>query len=374
MNYVNLKENTLVVTKEPLAGDTLSNLLRLLVQNRFKIDFRYMPRMLYAITISSIMAPFRIKEHITFEKTIKETEIKHDPIFILGHWRSGTTYLHNVLSLDKNLGYFSTFHAMLPSVFLGSEKRFKPFVASSIPKKRPMDDVSMRADLPQEDEYAISTLSPYSINHSLCFPRNAEFYNRFACMDNISKNVIEEWKEIYLYLLKKETLYRDGKRLVLKNPANTARVTLLLEMFPNARFVHIYRNPYSLYFSMMRFLSSIIPFLCVQKPPEIWEAEKQMMRAYKQIYKKYFKEKRHIPKENLVEIRYEDFIQHPLEKIRGIYTHLHLDGFQESEKTFKKYIASQKSVKTHTYKMDEDLKEKIYKEWRFVFDEFGYDK
>jgi hypothetical protein len=58
-------------------------------------------------------------------------------------------------------------------------------------------------------------------------------------MDNIPKNVIEEWKEIYLYLLKKETLYRDGKRLVLKNPANTARVTLLLEMFPNARFVHI---------------------------------------------------------------------------------------------------------------------------------------
>lgn len=132
-----MKENTLVVTKEPLAGDTLSNLLRLLVQNRFKIDFRYMPRMLYAITISSIMAPFRIKEHIMFEKTIKETEIKHDPIFILGHWRSGTTYLHNVLSLDKNLGYFSTFHAMLPGVFLGSGKRFKPFVASSIPKKSP---------------------------------------------------------------------------------------------------------------------------------------------------------------------------------------------------------------------------------------------
>ena len=99
-----------------------------------------------------------------------------------------------------------------------------------------------------------------------------------------------------------------------------------------------------------------------------------MMQMYKQIYKKYFKEKRHIPKENLVEIRYEDFIQHPLEKIGGIYTHLHLDGFHKSEKTFKKYIASQKNVKTHTYKMDEDLKEKIYKEWRFAFDEFGYDK
>ena len=63
---MHLKENTLIVTKEPLTGDTLLNLLRLLIQNRFKIDFRYIPRMLYAVTLSSMMTPMRMKEHIKF--------------------------------------------------------------------------------------------------------------------------------------------------------------------------------------------------------------------------------------------------------------------------------------------------------------------
>jgi len=369
---MHLKENTLIVTKEPLAGDTLLNLLRLLIQNRFKIDFRYMPRMLYSVTISSMMTPLRMKEHIKFDKTIKETEVQNDPIFILGHWRSGTTYLHNVLSLDKNLGYFSTFHASLPGVFLGSETLFKSFVALSVPEKRPMDDVTMGTDLPQEDEFALAAFSTYSANHGLCFPRNAEFYNRFVFMEDVPQKAIDEWKEVYRYLLKKETLYRDGKQLVLKNPANTARVKLLLEMFPEAKFIHIYRNPYHVYLSMMKLLMSIVPFMCVQKPPKIEEIEKQVLYVYEQMYMKYFKERNDVPKGNLVEVRYEDFIQQPLKELKSIYTKLQLDGFDKSEKTFNEYIASQTNVKIQKYIMDESIKQRIYGAWKFAFDNFDY--
>ena len=374
MDYINLKQNTLVMTKEPLAGNTLESLFHLLAQNRFDVDFRYIPRLLYSFMLSSIMGPFRIKERLQFDKAIKETDIKQHPIFILGHWRSGTTFLHNVLSLDKNLGYFTTFHCYLPGVFLGGEIFFKSLAASHIPDKRPMDDVTMRVDLPQEDEFAIAAFSPYSANHGMCFPRNAEFYNRFVFMEDVSKKAIGEWKEVYLYLLKKVTLCRDGKQLVLKNPANTARVKLLLEMFPDAKFVHIYRSPYHLYLSMMKLLMSIVPFVCVQKPPKIEEAEKQVLGVYKQMYKKYFKEREHIPRGNLVEVRYEDFIQQPLKELKRIYAELHLDGFKESEKVFMEYISSQANFKIQKYVVDEIIKEKIYKEWKFAFDEFGYEK
>ena len=372
MDPMHLKENTLIVTKEPLAGGTLQNLLRLLIQNRFKIDFRYMPRMLYSVTISSMMTPLRMKEHIKFDKTIKETEVQNDPIFILGHWRSGTTYLHNVLSLDKNLGYFSTFHTSLPGIFLGSETLFKSFVALSLPEKRPMDDVTMGTDLPQEDEFALAAFSTYSANHGLCFPRNAEYYNRFVFMEDVPQKAIDEWKEVYRYLLKKETLYRDGKQLVLKNPANTARVKLLLEMFPEAKFIHIYRNPYHVYLSMMKLLMSIVPFMCVQKPPKIEEIEKQVLYVYKQMYMKYFKERNDVPKGNLVEVRYEDFIQQPLKELKSIYTKIQLGGFNKSEKTFKEYIASQTNVKIQKYIIDESIKQRIYGAWKFAFDSFDY--
>jgi omega-hydroxy-beta-dihydromenaquinone-9 sulfotransferase len=374
MDYKQLNENALIITREPLAGASVTNLLRLLTQNRFRIDVRYMPRMLYTMTISSLMTLSRIKEYAQFEKAIQKTEITQSPLFILGHWRSGTTYLHNLLSLDSTFGYFSTFHASLPSVFLGNEAYIKSIVASSLPEKRPMDDVAMGLELPQEDEFALAAVTPYSANHGLCFPRNATYYNRFIFMDDVPQKIKDEWKDVYLHLIKKETLYRDGKRLVLKNPANTARIKLLLELFPEAKFIHIYRNPYYVYQSMMKLLLNLIPLMCVQKPPEITVVEQQVLQVYKRMYMKYLTERTDIPKENLIEVRYEDFIQQPLTQVKNIYSTLHLNGFKQSEKKFTEYILSQTQVKKQKYVLDENVKEKIYREWTFAFDAFQYEK
>ncbi len=373
MDFIKPEENTIVLTKNPLPGYNLTNLLRLLTQNKFKVDLRYMPRILYSVILSSTMAPFRIKDWIKYNRIIIETELKYHPLFIIGHWRSGTTYLHNVLSHDRNLGYFSTFQAFFPGLFLGSETLLKPLMVHFIPEKRPMDDATIGADLPQEEEYAVCAFSPYSSYNSAIFPRNMKLYNKFVCFDDVSKKAINEWKKAYLYLLKKITLYRDNKRLVLKNPVNTARIKLLLEMFPNAKFVHIYRNPYYVYSSMMKFLSIMIPFFCIQKPPSIEEVEKMMMDLYEQTYRKYFKEKKYIPKENLVELSYEDFIQQPLKELKKIYTELHLDSFDKVVKAFSEYISSQTNVKTTRYEFNGEIREKIYKKWDFAFKELGYD-
>ena len=193
-------------------------------------------------------------------------------------------------------------------------------------------------------------------------------------MDDVPQQIKDEWKERYRYLIQKETLYRKGKRLVLKNPANTARAQLLLEMFPEAKFIHIYRNPYHVYLSMMKLLLNIVPFMCVQKPPNIAEVEQRVLQVYKRMYMKYLEEKTAIPKENLVEVRYEEFIRHPHEQLNHIYTALHLHGFKESEKKFSEYIASQEHVKKQKYFLDELVKEKIYEEWKFAFTAFHYKK
>jgi hypothetical protein len=372
MENADLDKKALMVTREPLAGTTLTNLLRLLLQNHFTIDVQYLPRMMYATAICILLTPLRTRENFHFDNTIRKTKIVNHPLFILGHWRSGTTYLHNLLSLDTNLGYYSTFHATLPGLFLGNEGFIKSLVTLSLPEKRPMDDVRMGPELPQEDEFALAACCPYSVNHGLCFPRNASYYNRYIFMEDVPQTVKNEWKACYHYLIQKETFFRNGKRLVLKNPSNTARVKLLLELFPEAKFVHIYRNPYHVYYSMRKLLHSIVPYMCLQTPPETSELERKILVVYKQMYTKYFKERDEIPAENLIEIRYEEFIEQPLLHIKRIYIQLHLNGFQESEKKFMEYIASQAQFKTQNYLLDEPVKEKIYTQWKFAFDMFHY--
>ncbi|HEC82040.1 MAG TPA: sulfotransferase [Thermoplasmatales archaeon] len=373
MDYINLEKNTLVVTKEPLAGYTLINIFHLFVQNKFLLGFRYLPRVFYSLFMSTVMTPFRLIERMRFDKDVEKIEVKKDPVFILGHWRSGTTYLHNLMSKDKNLGFFTTFHAYLPCVFLSSEKVFRPILVSSLPEKRPMDDVAMGADLPQENEYSMGAVLPYAYYNGWCFPRNMKFYNSFVCMQDVPEETVNRWKEMYMYMVKKVTLYWRGKQLVLKNPADTGRVKLLLEMFPDAKFVHIYRNPYHVYLSMMRFMRIVIPLYCLQVPPSLKEVEETMMDLYAEMHKKYLMERGLVPEGNLVEVRYEDFIRHPLREVKRVYDSLGLDGFKQSEESFRDFVKSQAGVKTRNYVVDEELREKINKRWGFAIKAFGYE-
>ncbi len=373
MEFDNLKQRALYVKNTPLPGYTFPNFLYLLAQNKFKVNAQYIPRMIYSLSLSTIMLPFYIKERLQFDKSIEQTEITRPPLFIIGHWRSGTTYLHNVLSQDRNLGYLTTFQAYLPGIFLGSEKIFKPLVSSSIPKKRPMDDVPMDAEYPQEDQYAIGAFSPYSYYHGWCFPINMEFYNNSVCMDDVPKEIIDEWKAYYLYILKKITLYQQGKQLVLKNQDNTGKIKILLEMFPDAKFIYLYRNPYDLYFSMMKFMSIAIPRFCIQKPPRIEDVEESMMNLYAKMVQKYITEREFIPKENLVEVRYEDFIDQPFEEIRKVYEALQLEGFRDNAPAFETYLRTQLSIKKDQYVMSDKLKQRIEQKWGFAIKEFGYE-
>lgn len=372
MEYDNLRQLALYVKNTPLPGYTLPNILYLLAENRFKINAQYIPRLTYSLTLSTVMLPFYIKELLQFDKQTLQTEITKPPIFIIGHWRSGTTYVHNVLSRDKNLGYFTTFQAYLPSIFLASEKLFKPLVSASIPKKRPMDDVAMDAEYPQEDQYALGAFCPYSYYHGWCFPQNMELYNTYVCMENVPQKTIDAWKGFYRYILKKITLREHGKQLVLKNQDNTGKINILLDMFPDAKFIYLHRNPYDLYFSMMKFMKVAIPRYCIQKPPQIEQVESSMMNLYTKLIQKYLRERDSIPQGNLVEIRYEDFIAHPLHEIQRIYETFSLQGYQDALPAFQTYIRSQKTIKTDRYQINDEVQQKIQRKWEFAFETFGY--
>ena len=100
-----------------------------------------------------------------------------------------------------------------------------------------------------------------------------------------------------------------GKQLLLKSPTNTSRIKQLLEIFPDAKIIHIYRNPYSVCLSTRKLYNDIFPLFSLQEPVSPEEAEEVQFQVYEQMYKKYFLEKEYIPEGNLIEIKYEDIVR-----------------------------------------------------------------
>ncbi len=367
------KEYYLNVKMQPLAGSSFTNWVRLLAENRFCIDWRLIPRALYVTSMITFITPFRIYERIKFDKKIENVKIS-PPLFIVGHFRSGTTFLHYLMGQDKSLAYVSTLETMAPWVFLGSEKLFKEVVKKHLPKKRPMDDLEMEAGLPYEEEYAIANFCPYSLHHGWYFPKRLYYYfKRYVLFEGVSQEIIEEWKKWYIYLLKKITYKHDGKRILLKSPINTGRIKLLLETFPDAKFIHIYRDPYKVYLSTWRLYEKILPIFSFQHI-EREELDRFILDFYKEVYKRYFEEKNLIPEGNLVEISYEEFVKEPIKTLKNIYKKLGLTGFEEAKPAFEKFVGKHKDYKPYSYTLTDEIKEKVYREWKFAFEELGYKK
>lgn len=171
--------------------------------------------------------------------------------------------------------------------------------------------------------------------------------------------------------MKAVTFANDGKRLLLKNPANTARIPTLLELFPNAVFIHIYRNPYKVYLSTIKMRNRVLNKLALQNASKE-EIEKQVIENYKRLMKSYFKQKALIPKGNLIEIRYEDLVKDPITQVRQIYSKLQLLGFENALPGMLKYLEKQKDYKTNVYTIDKKIIQHVNSNWSFTIDRWRY--
>ncbi|EDX85818.1 hypothetical protein S7335_3521 [Synechococcus sp. PCC 7335] len=95
----------------------LRNLLRV-AHYTVGIHPKYLLRLLWMITSSFVSWPLRLAEKLFYGRKIAQTQIKHSPIFMIGHWRSGTTYLHNLMTQAPRFGYFSMYQAIAPDCSL----------------------------------------------------------------------------------------------------------------------------------------------------------------------------------------------------------------------------------------------------------------
>ncbi len=355
----------------PMALASFRNWVRL-VSRSGGIDARYWPKALYVTASSLSTVPWRAAEHVFYGKAIRETPIAQPPLFILGHWRTGTTFLHNVLSRDPQLGYVPTYQTIAPGFSLVGEHIWKPLLRMLLPGHRPQDHVELGTDLPQEEEVALPSLCPHSFYAGYFFPaRMDEFFTRYALLEGISAQEREEWRAAYLYVLKKATLCAQGRRLVLKNPVNTGRIAELVQLFPGAKYIHIHRNPYVVYNSTLRLYSKMLEISAFQKYTEE-ELGERVFRYFSGMMRRYFEQRDLVPQGDLVEIRFEDFEADPLGQLERAYAQLRLPGFEAARPEFEAYLGTLKNYSKNQYALPAALADRIEREWGFAIERWGY--
>jgi hypothetical protein len=354
----------------PIFGSSFRDSMKLLISNG-SIPLKHLMRVIFINVISIVGIPFRIREYLLYNRKIKRTKLKSPPIFIIGHWRSGTTHLHNLICQDPQFGYITMLEASFPKSFM-SNSFFKFFMKEFLPDRRPMDNIRMGVDETQEDEMALGNLFPYTFYNSWYFPkRMMEFYYKYVRFKNIPPKAARSWKQWYDYLLRKTTLNMKGKRLLLKNPANTARIKFLLDLYPEAKFIHIYRNPYIVYLSTRHYYSNTMERFMFQNVTSDL-IEENFIKIYKDMMNYYFKEKKLIPKNNLVEIKFEDLELDPIDQLKKIYTKLNLSGFENNKLKFVRYLEGLKEYKKNKYQLrDKDLNI-VRKHWSFAINKWNY--
>jgi hypothetical protein len=177
---------------QAIAGMRLGTLFTVLRRNGFQINRRYLPRLgtlLLLGVVNSALAPC---ERIQYGRRIRATKIEKPPLFIIGHFRSGTTYLHDLISLDDNFDCPTVYQAMFPHHFCFSQKRGYYIFDRFAPEKRPMDNMALRAAAPHEDEFALAGLCAVSPYLRFLFPVTGD--DGYSSLDprNLPSGALEE--------------------------------------------------------------------------------------------------------------------------------------------------------------------------------------
>jgi hypothetical protein len=354
----------------PLAGVTTRDWLRLLRENQFSVDRAYLIRAASISWCALTNSIFRWYEDRRYGPKLKDVTVQ-PPLFVLGHWRSGTTHLHYLLGCDHRFACPNFYQCCFPHTFLSTEQYFSGLPAFLLPERRPYDNVRVDMKVPFEDEFAIGVScfrSPYLTG---VFPRRAEHYEQFLTFRGASRQAVEEWKASLLLLLKKLTL-RYGKPLIVKSPAHTGRIRLLLELFPGAKFVHIHRDPYTVFQSFVHTHATGLPYGRLQNTDRFdWVG--RVIRQYRELYDAFFEQRALIPAGHFHEIRFEKLERDPVGEVRKLYGALGMPDFEVVEPDLRRYVGSMRGYRKNVFPpLPPDQRRRIDAEWRRCFVEWGY--
>lgn len=326
---------------------------------------KYLVRFLFLLQNGVWASIFYRKEKKLYEAKINKHQLPDNPIIIVGHWRTGSTFLHQLLSLDQNLITSNVFQGSIPDSFLSSRKSYEPIMGRALKGTRPMDQVKLSMDEPLEDEYALMRLSSYSPLERLVFPKSEDYflkeYPGFLPQD---EKKLTEWKDALIHFYKKLTLEND-KIILIKNPFHSFRIKLLNEIFPNARYIHIIRHPHKVVPSTIRMWDIIGKQNAMNgkwKKPNVEDTAELLSKMLDQIDL----DLKHLPDERHYEVKFEDLEKDPIGEIKKIYSQIDVQFSKTFEEQLNNFLISVKEYQKNKYNIpdgDRLVINNILKQW-----------
>lgn len=358
----------------PLVGARPWNLLRMFRTRGVDPEFR--GRALRVFLLSLAGAPFTPIERLLYGRKIRKHRLSSPPVFILGHWRTGTTHLHNLMSQDPAFAVLTYFQVYFQNYALLNLRLHRRLLELALPKTRPMDEMALGVDLPAEEEFALGCVDDVGIINGIWFPRQllrylgetVLFERADGSQDAPSR---QRWQDAYRRVVTKASIAGGGRPLLLKNPANTGRVSALLDLYPDARFIHIYRNPYLVFPSTVVLYERLMERGAFQRTSRD-QLEELVLAVYTRVMDRFEAERSLIPPQNLVEVRFEDLEREPLVTLESVYTQLGLPGFDAVRPSFESYVSQQKNYRKNTHRLDHAVIRRVEERWGDAVRRWGY--
>lgn len=346
-------KNSFQLPVNTLVGTSISNFNE--VVSGHEIDKNFRTKYYLTKSIAAILSTIGKYEEWHFKQKIEDFVIEEPPIFIIGFWRSGTTLMHNLITQNPDYGYVTTYQGVFPNLCMLNQWWIKGIAKQLMPATRPYDNMKLDFAYPQEEEIAMGNMQSLSFYNFFYFPREIEYFTqRDLLLKNVSQEKLNTWKKSYIKLMKTAMINSKGKRFVSKNPPNTARVKLLLEMFPEARFVYMHRNTYESIYSFQRFMHAVHDGVKLQNYNHQQHTH-NMVKIYKTVIEQYNEQKKLIPPNQLVEVKYEEFEKDMKNKTENVYASLQLPGFEKALPYIEKHLQEISVHRRKIHKIDAEF-------------------
>ncbi|MEX2578748.1 MAG: sulfotransferase [Verrucomicrobiales bacterium] len=320
--------------------------------------------------------PLATIEKVKYNGAIHRQTLEKPPVFLVGHWRSGTTHLHNLMSRDLQFGYLKFTETAMPLDMLGPKVRIaRRLIDRALPEDRGFDKVRLTLDEPQEEEMALGNLNPIGYYNIYYFPRDMVYHrDRSLFFEGASPSEIERFRRNYEFLVRKVSYAKFGRQLLFKNPPSTTRLPMILEMFPDAKFVHIVRNPWEVYSSTRSHFPRVFNAFAWQNFQDV-DIPEYTLETYEKLMRRYLedRERLQLPGNQLVETTYEKVVADPVAEIGRIYDRLEIGGKDKGLERIAEYAETLQDYTRNAHAIEAEQADRIRDRWKFAFDAWGYD-
>jgi len=345
-------------------------LWRLLVGHRFRLPLKSLAACACDLSCGLFNSALGSLQDLLLARAVARVALDDDPLFVIGHWRTGTTLLHELLALDPRHRCPTNYECFVPRHFLISERWLKPCIRFLLPENRIADAMPVAWDLPQEDEFALLALGAPSPYLDIAFPNESPRFNAYYSLDELSPAELARWQQTLADFLRRLIRKRPG-RLVLKSPTHTFRLPALEQLFPRARYLHIVRDPYAVFPSTVKLWKSLFAAQSYQKPA--YEGlDERVLATFCSMYERFEATRSRVDRRRICDVRYEDLVQDPIGQMRRIYEQLELGDFAPVAPAIEAYFGQRSDYRPSRYQLTAEQHAAVTDRWLPHMEQYGY--